>query len=201
MDRQILIADDDPGVCRALRLHFARHRPVAVALSAVEAIRLIETTPRWSGAIIDYNFPDGNGLDVLSVFRLGQPLAPVLMLTGVQDRDVNHRATALGAQFVMKPVSSDVLKAFATRLSERKAPAEVGLELERVVAEFALSPGEARIVDAAVRGVGRNDLAEHLGLAESTIKTQIGRLVAKCQVLQLSDVVRIVWERSAKLDR
>lgn len=201
MDRPLLIADDDATVCNVLQRYYARTRDVRVARSVTDALTLINTTPRSCGAIIDYQFPDGDGLAILEAFRKHFGQAPVLMLTGVQFPRVNHRASELGAQFVMKPAPNSVLRAFGSRLAERMAPEEVGRELEGVVAEFGLSPGEARIVDAAVRGVARDEIANELGLAESTIKTQVGRIVAKCQVLQLSDVVRIVWERTAKVGR
>jgi DNA-binding NarL/FixJ family response regulator len=200
MDRPLLIADDELIVCNTLQRYYARTRSVTVARSVAEAVALITTTPRWCGAIIDYRFPDGDGLALLEAFRMHVGQAPVLMLTGVHARRVNHRASELGAQFVMKPAPNSVLRAFGSRLDERMAPGEVGREIVRLVTEYGLSPGEARIVEEAVRGVGRTELAEHLGLAESTIKTQVGRIVAKCQVLQLSDVVRIVWERAARAD-
>ncbi|MFI5297127.1 MAG: response regulator [Polyangiales bacterium] len=197
MNRQLLIVDDDFTICKALRRYYARTRPVAVAHSVSEALVLINTTPRWSGAIIDYQFPDGDGLTVLDAFRKQAAQAPVLVLTGIHTPHVNHRASELGAQFVMKPAPTSLLRAFANRLSERTAPAEIDREIERAVEEFELTPGESKILNAAVHGLARDGIADHLSLAESTVKTQVRNLVAKCAVPQLGDAVRLVWERAS----
>ncbi|MFI5298515.1 MAG: response regulator [Polyangiales bacterium] len=201
MDRPLLVADDDQLICSTMSRFFARSRRVVVAKTVREAIAAVNVSPSWSGAIIDYNFPDGDGLSVLEAFRQRTAHAPVLMLTGTHEASVNHRASALGAQFVMKPAPNELLKAFAARLSQRVAPAELQLEVERTAKEFGLSPGESRILGAAVRGVARDDIPEHLGLAESTIKSQVRGLVEKCEVSHLNDVVRLVWERSTQANR
>ncbi|MFI5296977.1 MAG: response regulator [Polyangiales bacterium] len=197
MDRKLLIADDDLLVRNTLGRYF-RSRQVAMASSVAEAMSLMSASHRWCGAIIDYQFPDGDGLSVLRTFRQHVAHAPVLLFTGVLTPEVIHRATELGAQYVLKPAPPELFKAFAKRLGERTAPAEVAREVEGVAKEFELSPGEARVVQMAVEGVGRDELALCLGVAESTIKSYVGNIVAKCDVFQLNDVVRIVWERAAK---
>jgi DNA-binding NarL/FixJ family response regulator len=201
MDRQLLIADDDLGVVRSLARFFASTCDVVMARSASEALTLVERRDPWSGAIIDYKFPDGDGLDVLSAFRQRLPHAPALLLSGDRSDHVIHRASVLGASFVVKPPPDEVLRAFGSRVVTPPVTAALNEAIREAAQVHALSPGETRVLREAVRGADRDAIGGRLGLAETTIRTQVRNLIRKCGADQLHDVVRGVWERVSSVKR
>ena len=80
----------------------------------------VETQPPIKLAIVDFNMPDLNGLQILKLIRTGKTAAarnlPVLMLTGTADGGLVSAAAALDiGAFVVKPVSKATL---STRIAK-----------------------------------------------------------------------------------
>jgi CheY-like chemotaxis protein len=63
-------------------------------------------------AVLDYNMPGKNGLELAVELRTLYPTMPLAVITAnVQDEIVN-RARAVNATFVAKPVTEDALRGF-----------------------------------------------------------------------------------------
>jgi len=134
--RKVLVADDEPFnlsiVVRMMRELGCRD--LVQAVSGSTALRALDDpTVAPHLAILDFNMPDFNGLQILKRLRLGElPVAretKLVMLTGSSDFGLVGAAMALDVDaFVVKPVS---LQAMAARLdkvlnqrSELKEPAD-----------------------------------------------------------------------------
>lgn len=134
--RKVLVADDEPFnlsiVVRMMRELGCRD--LVQAASGSTALRALDDpTVAPHLAILDFNMPDFNGLQILKRLRVGElPVAretKLVMLTGSSDFGLVGAAMALDVDaFVIKPVS---LQAMAARLekvlgqrSELKAPAD-----------------------------------------------------------------------------
>jgi PAS domain S-box-containing protein len=78
----------------------------------------------WSSLsciILDRKLPDGNGADLLSYLARRAPDVPVMMVTGFADLDGAVSALRNGAaDYILKPINPDALRASLTRLTERK---------------------------------------------------------------------------------
>jgi DNA-binding CsgD family transcriptional regulator/PAS domain-containing protein len=57
---------------------------------------------------------------------------------------------------------------------------------------FGLTPGELRVVLATVRHEGVADIAETLGVAETTVKTHLARIFSKTDTRRQADIVKLV---------
>jgi len=128
----ILVVDDEPGVCRALAkvLTSAGHE-VRSAASLKEARE--ERTRRVPDVVfLDLRLPDGNGLSLLEELKQEVPHVEVVIVTAHVDVDLARRALLLGAvDLIEKPFSSSEVVAVvegvvglpdALRQEENEAP-------------------------------------------------------------------------------
>jgi DNA-binding NarL/FixJ family response regulator len=63
-------------------------------------------------ALIDYNMPDRNGLELLADLRSLDPKMAVAIISANSQREVVEGARALGAAFIPKPLKREDLAAF-----------------------------------------------------------------------------------------
>ena len=63
---------------------------------------------------------------------------------------------------------------------------------EGLAKAFELTPGELRVVLATVRHEGVADIAETLGVAETTVKTHLARIFGKTDTKRQADIVKLV---------
>ena len=92
------------------------------------------------------------------------------------------RAVASGDAVVAPSTTRRLLERFAPRLPDPAEPAPAD-ELA------ALTPREREVVAAVARGLSNGEIADELVLSEATVKTHVGRILAK---LELRDRVQIV---------
>ena len=92
------------------------------------------------------------------------------------------RAVASGDAVVAPSTTRRLLERFAPRLPDPAQP-EPADELQ------ALTPREREVVAAVARGLSNGEIADELVLSEATVKTHVGRILAK---LELRDRVQIV---------
>src|SRR5207302_9397629 len=72
-------------------------------------------------AILDYNLPDGNALELLPRLKAVSPLVPIVILTGFGSIDLAVQAVKLGAeQFLTKPVELNALLVVLQRCLENR---------------------------------------------------------------------------------
>jgi len=104
----ILIIDDDSDVRMSLSELFkskgASH--IREATSAEEGFRILEEEP-FSLIICDHHLPGMTGLAFMGKLRLKHDQTPILIITGVENKDpVKQAASQLKAGFLGKPFSS-----------------------------------------------------------------------------------------------
>ena len=126
-DMRVLVADDESFslsiVGRMLREMGCTDVVQAAGGAKAYASFQQDSPPGIRLAIVDFNMPDINGLQILKMIRTGQTAAPrdlpVLMLTGTADGGLVSAAAALDiGAFVVKPVSKATL---GTRLAKALA--------------------------------------------------------------------------------
>ncbi len=108
MGRRLLIIDDNPSICEALKdrleamgyaVIVAHDGRTGLALMALEAKHVPIT-----GVLLDLQMPIMDGIQVLRELRLRHAHVPVVMMTAEQDRRVREEALSLGARhYVEKP--------------------------------------------------------------------------------------------------
>jgi putative two-component system response regulator len=137
---RILIVDDDPGVCEALRRLVADHGHVAtVAGDAVEA-RAELAAASFEVILCDVKLPGESGLELVHDVVGGRTDIAVLMVSGADDPQLAETALALGAYgYIVKPFrDSEVNIGIANALRRRRLEIENKAHherLEQLVAE------------------------------------------------------------------
>jgi len=111
MGRRLLIIDDNPSICEALKdrlesmgytVIVAHDGRTGLALMALEA----KQAP-ISGVLLDLQMPIMDGIQVLRELRVHHKHVPVVMMSAEQDRSVREEALSLGARhYLLKPVDA-----------------------------------------------------------------------------------------------
>jgi CheY-like chemotaxis protein len=81
------------------------------ASNAEEALAAV-TTGAIDVALLDYNMPGQNGLDLAAAIRATHPTMPIAVITANVQDEVVMRARAIEAAFVTKPLTQEGLRGF-----------------------------------------------------------------------------------------
>lgn len=119
---RLLLVDDDEDACRMLAEVLARESyHVSRALSAREALQLVEEEGPFDAVLTDLRMPEASGLDLLNELRKRDPEALVLVLTAFGDGTGAAEAIRAGAyDFISKPYDLAELRQTLSRALERR---------------------------------------------------------------------------------
>jgi two-component system, LuxR family, sensor kinase FixL len=117
---QVLVIEDDPdtraNLCDILELD--AHR-VDTAASVAEALDR-SNWAEYSAILLDRLLPDGNAEELLPRLKELAPEAAIMIVTGYADLGGAIAALREGAaDYILKPVNADALRASLTRIAER----------------------------------------------------------------------------------
>lgn len=176
----ILIAEPDQGLGTFLAHGFdAEHYAIDLVASASEALRLV-LSRKYDAAILDLNFLQPDGLEVLSRLRAEFPHMPTLIIADLASPDDRARVLDLGADdLVLKPFAFSELSARLRAVLRRSGHVpdvvlRVGdLELNRVEhcvrraqKKIDLTPKEFALLEYLMRNSGRRvsraEIIEHV---------------------------------------
>ncbi|HSB45002.1 MAG TPA: response regulator [Nitrospira sp.] len=115
MGRRLLIIDDNPMICEALKDRLeAMGYTVIVAHDGRTGLALMALEAKQSpirGVLLDLQMPIMDGIEVLRELRVQHPHVPIVMMTAEQDRVIREEALSLGArQYILKPVDASQLR-------------------------------------------------------------------------------------------
>lgn len=94
---KVFIVDDDPTFIKLLehQLEAAKITPIETYISGEECLKNMHHKPRL--VLLDFTLGGLNGLDVLKQIKKDFPRTDVVMLTAVQDEDVEQICLGAGA--------------------------------------------------------------------------------------------------------
>lgn len=107
---RILVVDDDPAFNDLLRNYLGRQGyTTSMALTARGAFERI-AAEQPDLVLVDYQLPDGNGLELMQQIKKTHAKLPVILITNYADLRLAVNSIKLGAfEFVTKPVIPDEL--------------------------------------------------------------------------------------------
>jgi len=111
MDKyKILIVDDEPNVCDFLS-DYLQHKGYTskIALSGKEALAVLDSE-HFDLVLLDLIMPGMNGLEVLEKINGTNLKIPIIILTGVKDKNIVDTSFKMGAvDFICKPIDMERL--------------------------------------------------------------------------------------------
>ena len=162
---------------------------VGEAGTAAEALARIPAA-RPHVAVLDARLPDGSGIDVCRDVRSIDPTIKALILTSYDDDEALFAAIMAGAAgYILKQVRSSELVDGVRRVAAGQSlldPAVTTQVLTRLRTGpqqdprlAGLTGQERRILDCIAEGMSNREIAEHLSLAEKTVKNYVTSVLAK----------------------
>jgi len=123
MSYKILIVDDSKLARMAVVKALNALRPGWTrieAASAEEALSAMKTSAP-DVALLDFNMPGRDGLDLAAELRRSNPAMPVGVVSANHQQAVVDRALAIGASFLPKPLNEQLLAGFIAVAEKRLA--------------------------------------------------------------------------------
>jgi len=192
--RHLLIVEDNPVFRRQLERVLERLGLRANILSSAtgtQALDLLEL-PRTQVdlAFLDLGLPDISGLEVIHAMRRRFPEAPVLVISVIDSERTLLAAIRAGARgYVLKGQSEENLMATIEDVMRGNYPISpslarvlfklAGAPMAAAAQEFGLSPRELETLRLISRGHSYDEVASLMGVALSTVQSNIRNLYRK----------------------
>ena len=195
--KRVLIADDHPLYCEALRAVVPQACPEAEireAASQAEVLAAVTSDAAFDLVLLDLNLPGASGVSCLAALRRVAPLTPVVVISAVDDARTMQEAILGGANaYVPKSAPRQVLiNAIRAILSGGTyMPAEVVAALreshsqsrdEQATGRDELTLRQRRVLELLSQGMSNKQIARTLAISEITVKAHVSSIFRKLGV-------------------
>lgn len=203
MLRSLLVAEDAAG--QSIQRIVSRYKHIRVAGSCNEALSMVEQHSDWCGFVIDVSLgcdakAPKSGMDVLGLVRDRYPQIPALLVSDTMTRELVNRAATLGCSIVGKPFGESELSPFLQRVvaGQHGFTDEFSERLGQVSRTWKLSPREHEILVWHLVGGTRQTYLKRTGVAESTFKTHVKRMLTKSNASSLAEMTQLAFRNLMK---
>ena len=122
----ILIVDDDDAVRDVLYELFSEEHMCHAADTAEQALAYL-SEQTYDAVLTDISMPGLSGVELLGYLRSEQPATPVIVISGIGDREHAEGLTRLGAfDFILKPFTLDSVERSVARALEQSRRSRAG---------------------------------------------------------------------------
>ncbi|MFD9393806.1 response regulator [Streptomyces sp. NPDC060000] len=194
---RVLIADDQQMVRQGFTVLLNAHPGIEVVGQAVHGRDAVAKVDELDPDVVlmDIRMPELNGIDATDRITLAHPHIKVLVLTTFDLDEYVYDALRAGASgFLLKDASADQL-AEAVRVVAAGDALLAPVITRKLIAEFSrldgrprapqkervgdLTERETEVLTLIAQGLSNAEIADHLVVAEQTVKTHVGRILVK----------------------
>ena len=196
----VFVVDDDVWIRESLQtlLQDEGWQPETFASAQEFLDRPRPLTP--SCLVLDVSLPGLDGLELQKRIAAERTDMPIIFITGHGDIPMSVGAMKAGAiEFLTKPFSDEVLLTAIRQALERS---RLALTDQATIKELrdrygSLTPREQDVMRLVVSGLLNKQVADELGITESTVKAHRGQVMQKMKANSLADLVKM----TARLDQ
>jgi DNA-binding NarL/FixJ family response regulator len=215
MSISVLLADDQPLLRRGFRMILEAEGDLIVAAEAADGEEAIDLARRHAPDVVlmDIRMPGIDGIEATQHIAAADTHVRVLVLTTFDLDEYAFGALRAGASgFLLKDVRpAELVAAIRTvaagdavisprvtrRLLEeytRVLPLSASQMQERYPQLSALTEREREVLIAVARGMSNAEIAASLFVSEATVKSHVGRILAKLGLRDRVQVVVLAYE-------
>lgn len=150
--------------------------------------------------VLDVSLPGLDGLELQKRIAGQRTDMPIIFITGHGDIPMSVGAMKAGAiEFLTKPFSDEVLLTAIRQALERSRLALTQQATKQELRDryASLTPREQDVMRLVVSGLLNKQVADELGITESTVKAHRGQVMQKMKANSLADLVKM----TARLDQ
>jgi DNA-binding NarL/FixJ family response regulator len=164
-----------------------------VFASCEEALATLRTQPPPEVILLDVGLPGMSGIEGIGPLKALAPATHIIMLTVFDDQDKVFQAICAGASgYLLKSADEEaiadavheVLRGGAP-INPRVARMVLNMFASRAAApphDYGLSAREREVLELAVRGLVKKEIAERVGLSYHTVDNHLRSIYTKLQV-------------------
>jgi CheY-like chemotaxis protein len=125
MTYKVLVVDDSKLARMSIARLLETLRPAWSRVEAVNAMEAIERQKEESIdlALLDFNMPGPDGLTLAADLHALNPTMPMAIISANNQDEIVARARAIGAEFLPKPLTQQILADFLTAVEPRLSAA------------------------------------------------------------------------------
>ena len=112
MSYKVLVVDDSKLARMVMASAFRRIRPEWSLLETTNADEALAALGTVDIALIDFNMPETDGLELVAKIRQSHPKMPVAVVSANIQDEIIGRARELNAGVIAKPLTDEALAAF-----------------------------------------------------------------------------------------
>jgi len=208
---RVLVVDDDDLMRAGLRAVLSSDDRILVVGEAADGRAAVEQTrlAKPDVVLMDVRMPHLDGVGATREIVAGGSPARILILTTFEDDDYVFGALSAGASgFLLKRTRPEQLIAAIHTVAAGESllsPAVTRTVIDRMARQPQLDPGAGRrlreltprereVLESVARGHTNTEIAELLGVEESTVKTHVKRILAKLQLRDRVQAVILAYE-------
>ena len=193
----VYVVDDDAAVRNSLDWLLSSEDLDTRLYSSAEAFLEAFDTNMRGCILLDVRMQGMNGLVLQQ--RLGDldSFLPIIILTGHANVTMAVTAMKQGAfDFLRKPYNDDALIDCVKRAMETEQALNrqhsKKLKTRKIIGD--LTDREREVMDLVVKGFQNKQIAEQLGISNKTVEAHRARVMKKCGVRTLTDLVKLVLD-------
>jgi DNA-binding NarL/FixJ family response regulator len=215
MSISVLLADDQPLLRRGFRMILEAEDDLTVTAEAGDGAEAVDLAHQHQPDVVlmDIRMPGMDGIEATRRITAADPAVRVLILTTFDLDEYAFGALRAGASgFLLKDVRpGEVVAAIRTvssgdavvsprvtrRLLEEYAqvlPVSGALQAERYPELSTLTEREREVLIAVAQGLSNIEIAASLHVSETTVKSHVGRILAKLGLRDRVQVVVLAYE-------
>ncbi|MGD0747301.1 MAG: response regulator [Acidimicrobiales bacterium] len=187
---RVFIVDDHEIFVESLGRLLASHSNVRLVGSARTSAEAVEAVQAYAPDVIlmDFDLPDGNGVETTETIKAIMPDVKVVMLTSWSDHETLLRAVTAGCSgFVSKGESGETLMAAIVAAHQGEIP-EKFIELRGVLGRLGrtnrgigsdLGPREIEVLELMAAGATNKVLASELCISVNTVRNHVQNIFYK----------------------